>query len=130
MDDRAVMIAESALLHLAAEIQAFGFNPENGARLGKEIGALFGLQGHEVGILRLEGENLVFCHPAILQKAGSVPLNDSSSTAARTATSQQAQIINNFVQVKHLSVFETVYLGDREDEGENDTRGLPIQKLM
>lgn len=123
----------STLAYLANEIEAFGFTPENAARLGKELGSCFNVGENEVGILRLEGINLVFCHPASLQLAGSIPLNASTSVAARTATSCRAEIINNFAQVEHISEFETVYLGATSQENAQDkSRGKaqPIQKMM
>ena len=55
--------------------------------------------------------------------AGAIPLS-SSAVAARTARTQQAELFNSFVQVKHSSIFELVKLG------ETGLDEQVIQKLM
>ena len=49
------------------------------------LAQVFGVKQDEVGILRLEHKNLVFCYPARLHDVGSIPLNTSTSVAVRAA---------------------------------------------
>src|SRR4051794_20594272 len=96
---------------IANECEKDGLSPETGNRIAAEICKVFSLHEDEVAILRLERNQLRFVHPAKLGQVGSIPLNTSSSVAARTATSKRAEAINNFAQTKHASVFESVELG-------------------
>jgi hypothetical protein len=77
-----------------------------------------------VGLLRLEGRILTFLFPVELRAAGSIPLS-SSAIAARTAESRTAECFNNFVQVRHHSIFEFIKLGDEPKDSSQI-----IQKLM
>ncbi len=118
---------------IASEIEQEGLTPENSRRLGRELARSFGVGDDEVGILRLEGSTLVFCHPAKLQEVGRIPLNSSSSIAARTASTRRSEILNNFSQVKHTSFFEAVNLAESSDidDGERpDLSSKVIQKLI
>jgi hypothetical protein len=76
-----------------------------------------------VAVLKLSGNLLNFIHPAELQKAGAIPLA-SSSVAARTARTRQAELFNSFAKVDHFSVFELVKLGNSGSDEQ------VIQKLM
>ena len=76
-----------------------------------------------------------FCYPSKLHSVGSIPLNTSTSVAVRTSNSRRAEVINNFAQIKHTSVFEAVQLsgsgGQAVGGGEKPDRHLHvIQKLM
>jgi len=95
-------------------------------RLCLELASLFGVQCTEVGILRLEGKQLRFLHPAELHSAGSIPIS-SSAVAARTAASKKAELHNNFANVPHRTVFERIRL---KDPGLKHDDHLRIQKLM
>jgi transcriptional regulator with GAF, ATPase, and Fis domain len=121
-----------AWARLASEIQGQGLTPENSRRLARELARSFGVRDDEIGILRLEGSALVFCHPAKLQEVGRIPLNSSSSVAARTASTRRSEMINNFSQVKHTSFFEAVDLSESEvEDGERtDLSARVIQKLI
>src|SRR4051812_34920604 len=122
-----------AITQLANECETEGLTPKNADRVGAEIAKLFGVQQHEVGILRLEKVNLVFVYPVKLHNVGSIPLNTSGSVAARTATAKRAEVINNFAQIKHTSVFEAVELDNRPKQigvDKHDHTGHQIQKLM
>ena len=116
---------------LANECEAEGLSPKNAERLGKELAKVFKVKEDEVGVLRIEKQNLVFVYPVKLHNVGSIPLNTSTSIAVRTANSKRAEVINNFAQTKHTSIFEAVQLG-----GSNPSGGTPdphiniIQKLM
>lgn len=94
-------------------------------QLCAELASVFGIDITEVGLLRLDGPNLRFVFPAELQDAGSIPIS-SSAIAARTAVNKISEFFNQFAQVPHHNVFETVKL-----EGAKDADApLPIQKLM
>ena len=85
----------------------------------------------EVGIMRVDKSNLMFVFPPKLHNVGSIPLNNSTSVAVRTANSRRAEVINNFAQAKHTSVFEAVELSQKSDMAERPDYHLHvIQKLM
>ncbi len=118
---------------IANECEAEGLTPKNAERLAHELAKTFNVKDDEVGILRIEKQNLVFCYPAKLHSVGSIPLNTSNSVAVRTSNSRRAEVINNFAQIKHTSVFEAVQLSGSGAQvgGEKSDRHLHvIQKLM
>jgi hypothetical protein len=125
-----------AFAQLATECEAEGLSPKNAEKIGHQLAKLFGVKEDEVGILRIEKHNLVFCYPVKLHNVGSIPLNTSSSVAVRTANTRRAEVINNFAQAKHTSVFEAVELSEHKPaapgaEGEtSDHHVHMIQKLM
>lgn len=100
-----------AFAQLATEIEKEGLNPKNGERVAAEIAKTFGVKEDEVAILRLDKMMLSFVYPEKLATVGSIPVNTSTSLAARTANTKRAEVINNFAQSKHASVFEAVELG-------------------
>ncbi|HVP43176.1 MAG TPA: hypothetical protein VMS96_07070 [Terriglobales bacterium] len=102
-----------AFAQLANEIEGEGLNPKNGGRVAAEIAKTFGVKEDEVGILRLEKQMLSFIYPPKLATVGSIPINTSTALAARTATTKRAEIVNNFAQSKHASVFESVELAGK-----------------
>ncbi|MGZ4819754.1 MAG: hypothetical protein ACXVZJ_14090 [Terriglobales bacterium] len=131
------MMATLALsfVQLAKECETEGLTLKNAEKIGHELAQVFGVKQDEVGILRLEHKNLVFCYPARLHDVGSIPLNTSTSVAVRAANTHRGEVINNFAQVKHTSVFEAVDLGaDRMShlvgEEKPDQHVHVIQKLM
>ncbi len=119
---------------LATECEPEGLNPKNAEKIGHELAKSFGVKEDEVGILRIEKQNLVFCYPVKLHNVGSIPLNTSTSVAVRTANSRRAEVINNFAQIKHTSIFEAVELSSHKPQpvpGDKTDRHLHvIQKLM
>jgi hypothetical protein len=119
---------------IANDCEAEGLTPKNAERIGHELAKTFNVKDDEVGILRIEKQNLVFCYPAKLHNVGSIPLNTSTSVAVRTSNSRRAEVINNFAQIKHTSVFEAVQLsgsGGQQVGAEKTDRHLHvIQKLM
>ena len=119
---------------IATECEAEGLSPKNGDRIGAELAKTFGVQPDEVGIMRVEKASLVFMYPSKLHNVGSIPLNTTNSVAARSATTKRAEIINNFAQAKHASVFEAVELGSvpKHVPGEkaSEKQQHLIQKLM
>lgn len=95
------------------------------AQLCSELADIFEVDITEVGLLRLDGHDLRFVFPAELQVAGSIPLS-SSAVAAQTAVSKLPELFNQFANVPHHNVFETVKL-----QGAKDPQAPPpIQKLM
>ena len=123
-----------AFAQIANECEAEGLSPKNGEHIAAELAKTFGVQPDEVGLMRLEKASLVFVYPSKLHNVGSIPLNTTNSVAARTATTKRAEIINNFAQAKHASVFEAVELGaaPKHIPGEKATEKHlhMIQKLM
>lgn len=90
-----------------------------------ELARIFEVAVTEIGLLRLDGQDLRFVFPAELQEAGSIPLS-GSAIAARTAVSKIPELFNQFANVPHHNVFETVRLQNaRESDAPH-----PIQKLM
>jgi len=71
----------------------------------------FHVRETEVALLWIYRKSLKLLFPVELSGAGSIPLS-SFTIAARTATTGTSEIFNNFVQVKHPSVFEIVKLGN------------------
>jgi hypothetical protein len=88
------------------------------------IAKLFGVQPDEVAILELHTESkaLKFVLPGKLRAVGSIPLTSSAALAARTARERRSDVVNNFAQSRHASVFEGVNLGRAPN--------VCIQKLM
>ena len=73
---------------LATECEAEGLSPKNAEKIGHELARIFAVKEDEVGILRIEKHNLVFCYPVKLHNVGSIPLNTPTSVAVRTANSR------------------------------------------
>jgi hypothetical protein len=96
-------------------------------RMCAEIARMFNIRTTEVGLLRVQGSYLKFVFPVELRTLGAIPLL-STAVAAKTAVNKSAEIFNNFVQVKHASIFEMVKLGTRSDEPVMDAQ--TIQKLI
>lgn len=96
-------------------------------RMCGEVARMFGVRTTEVGLLRLHGSYLKFVFPAELKTLGAIPLS-SAAVAAKTAVNKTAEVFNNFVQVKHASIFEMVKLGTLIDEPAMDAQ--TIQKLI
>jgi len=122
-----------AFAQLANDCEADGLSAENAGRIADELAKAFNVHADEVAILRLEKTNLRFVFPAKLGNVGSIPLNTTTSVAARTATTKRAEAINNFAQTKHASIFEAVELGPKHQHiaGQKDEKHTnPIQKLM
>src|ERR1017187_10381579 len=87
------------------------------------VAKIFYAKETEVALLELSGRLLNFLYPAELKAAGAIPLS-SSAVAARTARTKQAELFNDFTQVKHFSIFELVKIGDTGLDAQ------VIQKLM
>jgi hypothetical protein len=123
-----------AFAQLANECEAEGLAAKNAEKIGAELAKTFNVQADEVAVLKVDKQSLIFAYPTKLGHVGSVPINASSSIAGRTATTKRAEIINNFAQTKHASVFESVDLGAKPKASapgdKVDKHAHVIQKLM
>jgi len=117
---------------LAKDCEAEGLTSANAEKIGLELAKAFNVRSDEVGILRLNGGDLVFSYPAKLQTVGRIPLNTKNSVAVRTVKTRRPEIMNHFANVKHTTIFEAVQLSDqRIQSGESEnSRSYIIQKLM
>ncbi|MGH9511031.1 MAG: GAF domain-containing protein [Terriglobales bacterium] len=93
-----------------------------------QVAGAFGVRTTEVALLRLDRGLLSFIFPHELKTAGSIPISSSSAVAVHTVLTKKVELFNNFVKVKHVSVFETVKFAPSEDTGLIEQ--APIQKLM
>lgn len=122
------------LNQLAEECQAAGLTKENAARIAGELSRSFGVHDDEVAIFKLENAQLRFMYPPSLSNVGMIPLNHSSSVAARTANTKRPEAINNFPQMRHASVFEAVPVDSRTRSQQPDQKpqkiAMVIQKMM
>lgn len=92
-----------------------------------EVSKIFQVLPTEVALFRAQDGQLKFLFPSELKTAGSIPLSSGSAVASHTAIARKAERYNNFLQVKHASIFESVKLGHLGDDTPPEK---PIQKLM
>jgi GAF domain-containing protein len=122
----------STLAQLATDCSKDGLTPLNGEKIAHVISQQFKVHEDEVAILRIEETRLIFVYPMKLHDVGYIPLNATASVAGRTAASKKAEVINNFAQTRHVSVFESVELTTNQhivlDDKHHDKP--VIQKLM
>jgi GAF domain-containing protein len=106
------------------EKQAEPLRPEDLDLVSGALAKLFSVEADEVAILELRAaaKVLKFVLPEKLRAVGTIPLSSSATLAARTARERRSDVVNNFAQSRHASVFEGVPLGRRQ--------GVCIQKLM
>lgn len=119
---------------LAEQCQTAGLTPENAAKIAVELSRSFGVHDDEVALFKLEQAQLRFIYPASLTNVGLIPLNHTSSVAARTANSKRPEAINNFPQMRHASIFESVPVDSRTRSNKPDQKpekiAMVIQKMM
>src|SRR5262249_28950514 len=97
------------LNQLANDCENDGLTPENCLKIVAEVARNMGVFDDEVAILRVVNKShLIFLHPEQLAHVGIIPLNTSSAVAARTVLSKRPEVLNNFAQIKHASIFEAV----------------------
>lgn len=117
------------LEQIVSECEAAGLSSENCARLAAEMAKVFGVFDDEVAMLRIVNNNyLTFLYPEKLKQVGIIPLNNSSAVAARTALSRRPEVLNNFAQIKHASIFEAVPVESKNRPPEK--RASIIQKII
>ena len=93
-------------------------------RIAKNIG----VRSDEVAIMGLSARwrHLRFLVPEKLKNMGYVPLSSNSALAARTARESRPEILNNFVAVRHASVFEGIKIGEESAEAIQKIISAPI----
>ncbi len=119
----------SGLAQLSSECERDGLTVSNSEKIAAELARIFGVKQDEVGILRVEKDNLVFVHPAKLHNVGRIPLN-SQAVAVRTAHNKRPELINNFTRTRHASFFEMVDVTSKPGERKPSKDEQIIQKLM
>jgi hypothetical protein len=92
-----------------------------------ELAKIFQVRPTEVALLRVEDNSLRFLFPTALRAAGTIPVSSASAIAAHTVSNKKVESYNGFARIKHASVFETVKLGQSEDDTPLEK---PIQRLM
>lgn len=109
------------------EMRKAGGYPSDQAlnRLAAQIAGAFKGRKDEVALLRLspDGQVLRFIFPIRLSKVGAIPTSTANSLAAKTARDGKGGIVNNFLQFKHPTVFESINLSEYEEAS-------PIHKIM
>lgn len=120
----------AAVTQLAAACEPEGLSAANCEKIASELARLFNVHDDEVALLKVQNAaQLVFVYPPKLANVGIIPLTNSSAVAARTANSKKAEILNNFPQAKHASIFEAIKIGSKTRQQAPDGP-LTIQKLM
>jgi hypothetical protein len=122
MSTRTITELEGLLDQL--EKEAVPLTPAALEKVAVAIAKLTGVESDEVAILELRNGSkaLTFVLPEKLRAVGNIPLTSANSLAARTARERRSDIVNNFAQSRHASVFEGVPLGRRQ--------GVCIQRLI
>lgn len=117
------------LQQIVSECESEGLSSGNCARLAAEIAKVFGVFDDEVAILRIVNNNhLTFLYPEKLKQVGIIPLNNSTAVAARTALLRRPEVLNNFAQIKHASIFEAVPVQSKNRPPEKSAS--TIQKII
>ena len=90
--------------------------PVSLATVAERVANAMGVRPDEVAILSISGRSrqLQFLSPEKLRNVGSIPVSSTSSLAARTARENRPEIVNNFPNTRHASVFEGVLLEGRD----------------
>ena len=112
------------------QCQASGLTTENTAKIAGQLSRSFGVHDDEVAILKLEQNQLKFIYPLQLENVGMIPLSHGHSLAARTDNTKRPEIINNFAQMQHASVFESVPVESKTRTGKSERNAMPVQKVM
>ena len=78
--------------------------------LAERIAKTFDVKPDEVAILAVSEKwrHLYFLVPQALRHVGQIPLSSTNALAARNVRDNRAEMINNFTNVRHASVFEGV----------------------
>ena len=116
-----------AVAKLIDELRKSGADPsvEDWNRLALQISRGFNVRKEEVAVLRLSADARVlsFVLPTKLSLVGAIPLTTAHSLAAKNIRDKRGEIVNNFTNYKHPTVFEAVNLTDEE-------KAAPIQKIV
>lgn len=112
-----------------SELEAMLADAPSSDRACLKLAQILRVRRSEVALLRLEKGSLRFIFPPELRAAGVLPLS-GSAVAARTASTRTPLLSNNFMRVKHVSLFEAVKLGAGGEEEDRSQEQMPIQKIM
>jgi hypothetical protein len=110
-----------------SELESMLSDSPSSDRVCLKLAQILKVRRNEVALLRLEKGSLRFIYPQELRSAGVLPLS-GSAVAARTAATRTPLLSNNFMRVKHVSLFEAVKLGAAEEDRSQEA--MPIQKIM
>jgi hypothetical protein len=113
----------------AGELESMLAEPAGSEAVCRKLAQILRVRRNEVALLRMEKGSLRFIFPPELRSAGVLPLS-GSAVAARTAATRAPLLSNNFMRVKHVSLFEAVKLGPGGDEEDKGVEQMPIQKIM
>jgi GAF domain-containing protein len=96
--------------------------------VAERIAKSLGVRPDEVAILNVSHRwrHLHFLVPTALKNVGYIPLSSNSAIAARTARESRPEIINNFPDVRHATVFEGIKLGTDTVEAIQKIISAPI----
>ncbi len=111
-----------------AELENMLSDAPSSDRACQKLAQILRVRRSEVALLRLEKGSLRFIFPPELRAAGVLPLS-GSAVAARTASTRTPLLSNNFMRVKHVSLFEAVKIGAGTEEDRSQEQ-MPIQKIM
>ncbi len=112
-----------------SELEAMLSQSAGSEAVCRKLAQILRVRRSEVALLRLEKGSLRFIFPPELRSAGVLPLS-GSAVAARTAATRTPLLSNNFMRVRHVSLFEAVKLGAGADEEEKNQEQMPIQKII
>ena len=110
-----------------AELERMGSESPSPESFCAKLAQILSVHRTEVALLRVERNSLRFVFPVELRSAGLLPLS-GSAVAARTASTKSPLLSNAFTRVRHVSLFESVKLGDSGEDQESQQ--MPIQKIM
>src|SRR5271163_2887230 len=110
-----------------SELESMVAESPSSDRVCSKLAQVLNVRRNEVALLRLEKGSLRFIFPPELRSAGVLPLS-GSAVAARTASTKTPLLSNNFMRVKHVSLFEAVKLGAGAED--RSLEQMPIQKIM
>jgi GAF domain-containing protein len=90
----------------------------------REIGSLFGVESHEVGLFRVDTarNQIYFRWPPSMTAASRIPLKAFNSLVAKTATERRSFIDNEFAATRHLYMLEHLLV--------DKTERIAVQKVM
>lgn len=110
-----------------SELESMLSESPSSDRVCLKLAQILHVRRSEVALLRLEKGSLRFVFPPELRSAGVLPLS-GSAVAARTAATRTPLLSNNFMRIKHVSLFEAVKI--KAEEEDRSQEQMPIQKIM
>ena len=108
-----------------SELESMISESPSSDRVCLKVAQILRVRRNEVALLRLDKGSLRFIFPPELRSAGVLPLT-GTAVAARTAATRTPLLSNTFMRVKHVSLFESVKVGE-EDRSLDQ---MPIQKII